>query len=85
MMRGAPQNRMRWRLDLPDGCTACVVDRRGVFWWHLHQKEGAEVVGTAVDVQSARILAILAWRDATGLDVVPDDLRRAAWTGEDKG
>jgi hypothetical protein len=79
--RSTPRCVVCWRLDLPGGCTASVVERNGVPWWHLHQPQGAEVVGVAADVQDARILAVLAWRDATGQDTVPDDIRRAAMLG----
>lgn len=71
-----------WRLQLPDGCVALVERRDGVVWWRLVQPAGrAEVLGMARDEQGGRILAVLAWRDATGLRGVPDAVRDAALAG----
>lgn len=71
-----------WRLQLPDGCVALVERRDGVVWWRLVQPAGrAELLGVARDEQGARILAVLAWRDAAGLRGVPDAVRDAALRG----
>lgn len=71
-----------WRLQLPDGCVALVERRDGVVWWRLVQPAGrAEVLGVARDEQGGRLLAVLAWRDATGLRGVPDAVRDAALAG----
>lgn len=71
-----------WRLELDDGCVAHVEQRDGRVWWRLVQPAGrAEVLGVARDEQGGRLLAVLAWRDATGLRGVPDAVRDAALAG----
>ena len=71
-----------WQLPLGDGCTARVERHEAVVWWRLLQPPGrAEVVGCAVDEQSARMICVMVWRDASGLDSVPDVVRDHALHG----
>lgn len=72
-----------WELVLPDGWRAQVeqLGSARVLWRLRAAAGGAEVVGWASDEQAGRMLAVLCWRDATGLSGVPEAVREAALRG----